>query len=297
MREGVPDDSGEPPPLRGDGRVGDRAVRIVIRRPGARRRLGHAAEETLGGPGAQENRRVGANRHEGGPAPQRPFRLRRLARKALLQAGGAGAAGLPPRAQRASRPPRRADRGAEIHQGLREVARPVRRNERFGERLDGRLGGRQRLLDEKETRDDPLDIAVDGGGRPVEGDGGDRRRRVGADAGQLAELRLRLRKAAAVQGRQNLCAGVEIARPRVIAEAGPGLHDGLDRRARQPLEGRKAIEKGREIGPHRRHIGLLQHDLRQPHPVGIRHLAGTRAPWQRAAMAVVPGQEVAGLRL
>ena len=97
--------------------------------------------------------------------------------------------------------------------------------------------------------------------------------------GSLRKLRLGVRKAAAVQRRPQPGAGVEVAGARVIAEAGPGLHDRLDRRARQSLSTvGKRSRKRREIGPHRRDRGLLQHDLGQPDPVGIR-------PPRRAAPA------------
>ncbi len=45
----------------------------------------------------------------------------------------------------------------------------------------------------RQARDDALDIAVDDGRRAVEGDRGDRRRRVGADARQRAQARFRRR--------------------------------------------------------------------------------------------------------
>ena len=51
----------------------------------------------------------------------------------------------------------------------------------------------------EQPRHDALDIAVDHRGRPVEGDRRDRRRRVGADAGQLAQARPRCRESAAGQ--------------------------------------------------------------------------------------------------
>ena len=54
-----------------------------------------------------------------------------------------------------------------------------------------RLGGRQRRLDREEPRDHALDIAVDRTCRRVEGDRGNRRRRIGADAGQARAAPLR----------------------------------------------------------------------------------------------------------
>ena len=69
--------------------------------------------------------------HEGGAAAQLPALLLRLLRKGLLQPSARAPAGLHPRAERAGRALRRADGGAEVHQGLREIAGPVRRDQRL----------------------------------------------------------------------------------------------------------------------------------------------------------------------
>ena len=106
------------------------------RRPSSRRRM-RAVQPVVGtsvmppsrplsGALAQEDRAVAAHRHEGRAAPQRLLGLRRLDGKALGIAERDA-----PRSRRCSgqsmqaRPLRRADRGAEIHHRLREVARPV----------------------------------------------------------------------------------------------------------------------------------------------------------------------------
>ena len=58
----------------------------------------------------------------------------------------------------------------------------------------------------EQPRDHALDVAVDRRRARAEGDGGDRRRRVGADARQLAQLGLRLRKACRRVARRRPCA-------------------------------------------------------------------------------------------
>ena len=92
------------------------------------------------------------------------------------------------------------------------------------------------VLDEEQPRDHALDIAVDRRGGAIEGDRRDRRRRVGADAGQAAQSPPRS------SGKRPPCAlndgpgaGVEVAGARVVAEPGPGLHHLLDRRRRRAL--------------------------------------------------------------
>ena len=106
------------------------------------------------------------------------------------------------RAEHAARPLRRADRRAEIHHRLGEIARPVGRHQR----LDAGRGSPawragSGVRDREEPRHHPLDIAVDHRRRPVEGDRRDRRRRVGADARQFAQAGLGVGKAAARQRR------------------------------------------------------------------------------------------------
>ena len=91
-------------------------------------------------------------------------------------------------------------------------------------------------------------------------------------------------------------AGVQIAGAGVIAEAGPGLEHVVERRRRQRPNIGPARQKARVIGPDRLDRGLLQHDFGEPDAIRIGALARRRAPRQLAAMAVVPGEQVGGLR-
>ncbi|ODR93757.1 hypothetical protein AUC69_04140 [Methyloceanibacter superfactus] len=63
----------------------------------------------------------------------------------------------------------------------------------------------------EQPRDHALDIAVDRGGARAEGDGRDGRRRIGADAGEFAQLGLGLRKGAAMLVGDDASAGMKIA--------------------------------------------------------------------------------------
>lgn len=71
----------------------------------------------------------------------------------------------------------------------------------------------------------PLEVAVDRCRRQVEGDGGDGRRRVGADAGQFAQARFGLGKAALEPPRDDAGTAVQVARPGVVAEPLPGVQN------------------------------------------------------------------------
>ena len=132
------------------------------------------------------------------------------------------------------------------------------------------------------------DIAIDRDSLLAESDGGERPRRIGPDARQLPQLRFRRRKLSAMPGDHRLGAGVEIARPRVIAEPRPLLHHRLDRGGGQSRNIRPAAAKGLEIRLHRRDCRLLQHDLGQPDEIGIGQFARPGAPGQIAALAVIP---------
>ena len=153
---------------------------------------------------AQQDRAVAAHRDEGRAAPQRlvassaPCSGKRSGSPSRKRARNRRAAG---RACR--RPLRRADRGAEIHHRLREIAGP-RRPAPASRRAARISAWRRAAASRSRTRRDidPLDIAVDHRRRPVEGDRRDRRRRIGADAGQRAQAVARVGKAAAMVARR-----------------------------------------------------------------------------------------------
>ena len=94
----------------------------------------------------------------------------------------------------------------------------------------------------------------------------------------------------------DLGAGVEMAGPRIVAEPCPGLHDRVRERLGQDLHGGEPLDESEVERLHRRHRRLLQHDLREPDPVGIDRIARLRPPRQNAPMAVVPGEEIARMR-
>ena len=156
MREDVAHHARQAPPARLDRRVEHRAGGIVV---GSHALVGGSAmppSRPFGGRRAQQHASSARSTTKAAPRRSSPSALPLLARKRLLQPLGAGPARRHPGAERAGRPLRRADRGAEIHQRLREIARPVGRHERLG-RAPGSAGFAfgQRLLDREEPRTRP----------------------------------------------------------------------------------------------------------------------------------------------
>ena len=86
-------------------------------------------------------------------------------------------------------------------------------------------------------------------------------------------------------------AGMEIAGAGVVAQPGPGREHVVERGTGQGVDGRPALEEAAEVVADRGHGGLLQHDLRQPHVIGIGAFPGRGAPRQGATMSVVPGKQ------
>jgi hypothetical protein len=98
-------------------------------------------------------------------------------------------------------------------------------------------------------------------------------------------------------------AGMEIARTRVIAEPGPEPEHMVEARGGQLLHRRKAFEETLVISRHGFDAGLLQHDFREPHPVGIgrrpggaRHGRSRRSRSYQASKACGSGLGIAVLR-
>ena len=201
--------------------------------------------------------------------------------------------------QQAARIARGADRRAEVHHGLREIARALGRRDPRRRRTDRGPAARQRLGNREQPRHHPLDIGVDHHRAPPEGDRGDGGGGVIAHPRQAAQARLGIGKRA--QFRDRFGAGDQIARAGIVAEPRPGAHHLALVRRRQRRHARPAFGELREVRRDRRSGGLLEHHLGQPHAVWLGSGgARRRAPWQCARRAVVPRQKgicdvVAGL--
>ena len=185
--------------------------------------------------------------------------------------GQAGAVGR-------SRP---ADRRAEVHHRLREIAGALLGGHRVEELAQLRLALGHGRFEPIQPGDDPLDVGVHHEGTPAERDRGDRGRRIVADAGQSAKLVLGRRETAS---RRDLArAGDQVPRAGVIAKARPFREHVLVARRGERLDRRPAREESLESRRHGRDGRLLEHHLAQPHAIGIgsrfaRHCAPRKAP-------------------
>ena len=133
-------------------------------------------------------------------------------------------------------------------------------------------------------------VSVHSGHRLSKGDGGHRAGGVLPDAGQLHKLLTGIRKASAMLLHNDPRRFLQVAGAAVVAQALPKLHEFFLFHRRQSLHRGQSLHPARIVGDHRRHTGLLQHDLRHPHPVGILR----PPPGQGAFIFVVPGQQRRG---
>src|SRR6185312_6198447 len=127
-----------------------------------------------------------------------------------------------------------------------------------------------------------------------EGDRRDGARGVVADAGQRAQAVISAGELAAHLARHDLCRLVQVAGARVVAEPRPGGEHVVEGCRGECFHRRPAFQELAIIAGDRLNGGLLQHDLAQPHVIGIGAPAPGRAPGQHPAMLVVPGQQPGG---
>ncbi|EEF27205.1 conserved hypothetical protein, partial [Ricinus communis] len=219
-------------------------------------------------------------------------RLLRLAHRQIP--GAAGVEGHAARLHRtalARRAAARAQRGAHVHQALRVRLDALLRQQRLGappHRFLGfflaRIG-----VDAEHARKHALDVAVHDGRAPAAGKRRDRRRRRTADARQLGQQHRIGREHAVILRHHPLRALVQVACPRVVAQAAPLRHHFLDRRRRQVAQRGEARQEARVIAQHGGHLRLLQHDFRQPDQIGV---AGVLPGQRMAAMHLLPANQV-----
>jgi hypothetical protein len=112
-----------------------------------------------------------------------------------------------------------------------------------------------------------------------------------ANAGEGLDRLQGRRKVAAMAILEQAGGAVEVAGPGVVAQAGPVAEHLIRLGRRQVRQTGEAGHEALEIGDDRRDLGLLEHDLGDPDPVG----AGVALPGQiLAAMAVEPGEDALG---
>ena len=212
-------------------------------------------------------------------------------RKRLGVARGSGGADARERADRAGGAARRADRRADLHHGLVEAAGvvPVEQAVREGlERAPSR--GRAGVgLDGEDPGEDADHVPVQHRQRLIEGQREHGRGGIRADARESPDGLLRLGKRPAVLGDDPLRGVVQVARAAVVAQPFPVLQHLVLRGRRERLWRREGAHEALEVGDGGIDAGLLEHDLRDPHPVGIAPASGVGlAPRHRAPMILEP---------
>lgn len=220
-----------------------------------------------------------------------------LGRGIRLRVAGAISAAV--RAQRAMRtvgPPAGADGGAHIHDGLgvgRDVAPGqifFRQPPQFPFDLACARMTPQRVIAHQHA----FHVAVQDGVAQAVGEGEDRARRGAADAGQPAQRFEVARPAAMMFQNDPLGAAMQVAGAGVIAQPRPQSQHFIQRCGRQRAnigEPRHETSVVRNDGGH---LGLLQHDLRDPDAVGIR---GVLPGQVVAAVAAMPAQQTRAERI
>ena len=184
---------------------------------------------------------------------------------------------------------RQADCGAQLHERLIEVARPVLRQKR------GKLPAHTALVfgirDGCELivqpRGDAQHVAVHRRNRQAKGDRSDRAGGVFADAGQREQLIVIGRQFPAVFRADLDRSAVQIAHPGIVAQPLPELHiHALVRRSKR-RNIRQRLHPAVKIAAHSLDARLLQHDLAHPHAVR----RGPAAPRQIAVALIIPCEQ------
>jgi len=135
---------------------------------------------------------------------------------------------------------------------------------------------------------DPLCVAVQDGVTLTEGEGQNRPGSGTPDPRESPDLSDVVRKAPAVVGNDEARGPVQVPGAGVITETRPQVQDLVQVRRGQVRHGGKTGQKALEIREDDGNLGLLEHDLRDPHPIGSR----VPLPGQvLAAMPVEPGQQ------
>ena len=185
-----------------------------------------------------------------------------------------------------------AHRGSQLHQGLIVVPGGVHGDhpgQGLGHPLLHGRGGDVPPVP-GDAGDDPQHVAVHRRGGQAEGDGAHRPRRVVPHAGQGADVLIALRKAATEAGHDRPGGPLQIPGPAVVAQPLPQFHQPLLGHLRQGLHIGQLLQEAAVVVQHRRHPGLLQHDLRHPDAVG----RGLFPPGQVPGVLPVPQQQRQG---
>jgi hypothetical protein len=157
--------------------------------------------------------------------------------------------------------------------------------------MDASFAARQRLGQCEQPAGDPLDIAVDWDGRYPESDRSHSRGGVGADPRKFLQSGEVAWKA--TPGHDRFGASVQVSGPRVVTQARPQAEYFIQIRPCEGLHRREPAYEVFIVGYDSGDRRLLQHDLAEPDLVWVRRPPRFGTPGQAAAMAIVPGQQVA----
>ena len=134
----------------------------------------------------------------------------------------------------------------------------------------------------------PFYIAIQNGCAHIHGKAGNGASGRTADTGQLLQSLHIGREDTAMISNDTAGCPMQVAGTGVITQPGPQMEHLVLGRGCELLNGRILCNETQEIRDHRLHLGLLQHDFRQPHPVGrLVLLPGQVVP----TMLFKPGQE------
>ena len=204
---------------------------------------------------------------------------------AFLGAGGGCGAKLHDGADGAERVGFLADGGAELHHGLVVIAGRIVVEHGVGggsEGFDGVAIVFEGAVIVGQAGENAHHIAIDHGGRIVLRDGTNRRRGVGADAGEGLPLFGGGRFG--FEGDVFLGELVQVAGAAVVAEAFPVLEDIVAGGVGECCKVGEAFQPAIEVGQHRLDLRLLCHEL--GHDGFVKR--GGRAPWQWALRGGIP---------
>ena len=247
--------------------------------------------DALGRPAFQPDRAVGPAQQQPPPFDRAALELARADREFSSPGLRTGQAQTRAGTGAAVRLAARAQARAQVHQALGPghhlVMTGCCRQQVLRQRPEPALL-RQRgqvAVEGQQPRQHALDVAVEDRDPLAEAESRDRRCGRAANAGQGLQLLGAGREGTAPLLDHGLGAAMQVARAAVIAQPAPERQHCLLRRGGQGADIGKTLEEARVIAQHGRDLGLLQHDLGQPDPVGIaRALPGQAA----AAVAALP---------
>lgn len=224
-----------------------------------------------------------------------PGLFRGLHRQAFRVPGGAGGAELPCRTLPApGRSAGQADHRPQFHERLGEVPGCPLRIERrqFLPALPLERRGIHRGFIAGDAAHHPQHIAVHCRGGQSEGDGADSSGGILADARQRLHSLIVTGQLAAVLFTDRPGCLLKVPHPAVIPQPLPEFQELFLRGGCQGRNIRKLPQEPLIIGQHSLHTGLLEHDLRYPHPIG----PGVLPPGQDAAVGRYHSSSGAGSR-